>query len=75
MQNWKRFSRWEERYEEDRLREFSPLEKLEIYEEFYKMALAVQSNRILFPWNSDEEAKKNPHLKYLINFRKTLLRK
>lgn len=71
--NWEKFSEWTIEYERERLKDKSPLERIEIFETLYQMAITLNKNKV--QWTSDEDAKRSEHLKRLIKMRNLLAEK
>ncbi|WP_219857076.1 hypothetical protein [Candidatus Hakubella thermalkaliphila] len=72
--SWERFHRWENGYKKERLRGLTPLERIRIYEELYRVALKLHPDKVRYQWRTDEEALKNPHLRHLTEWRHRLLK-
>lgn len=72
---WEKFSEWVTDYERERLRDKTPLERIEIFEALYRAALTLHKDKVQWAWVSDEDAKRNKHLKHLIEMRKLFTEK
>jgi hypothetical protein len=68
--NWEKFSEWVKDYERKRLKDKTPLERIEIFEALYQAALTLHKDKIQWTWFSDEDAMGNEHFKHLIETRK-----
>lgn len=71
--NWEQFSEWVKDYERERLKDKTPLQRIEIFEALYQAALTLHKDKVQWAWKSDEDAKRSGHLKPLIEIRKQFM--
>lgn len=69
--NWEMFSDWVMDYERERLKDKSPVERIEIFESLYKTASTFSKDKA--PWLSDEAAKRSEHFRRLIKMRELFM--
>ena len=72
--DWAKVKELESEYSREKYTKLTPEEKLAIYEDMYRYALKVASEKVLYPWPGDKNWEQIPHLKYLIETRKKLLK-
>jgi len=69
--NWEMFSEWVTDYERERLKDKSPVERIEIFESLYKTASVLRKDKA--SWLSDEAAKRSEHFRRLIKMRELFM--
>ena len=69
--NWELFSEWVTVYERERLKDKSPVERIEIFESLYKAASTFSKDKVR--WISDEAAKRSEHFRRLIKMRELFM--
>jgi len=72
--DWDRVKELEREQTRLKYRGMTPAQKLAIYEDMYQTALKLAPEKVQPPWPGDENWRKLPHLRNLIEMRQLLLK-